>query len=253
MPPPEDRAALLRFLNMMNYLSKFIKNYSEKTAVLRELLHNDVTSDWTESHQQTFDSLKEELANPPVLKFFDPAKSVILSVDASKGGLGAACLQEEAPVAFASRALSDAETRYAQIEKELLAAVFACRKFHDFVYGLQVTIETDHKPLISIVNKPLNAAPARLQRMLLQLQKYNLQFVYKKGKELYIADALSRAYPEEAPEEAEFEHGVMTVLSISPARMTELQRETLADPSMQKLGKYIKKDGLHMNEAFLLI
>ena len=240
MPPPEDRAALLRFLGMMNYLSKFIKNYSEKTAVLRELLHNDVTWDWTESHQQAFDSLKEELANPPVLKFFDPAKSVILSVDASKGGLGAACLQEEAPVAFASRALSDAETRYAQIEKELLAAVFACRKFHDFVYGRQVTIETDHKPLISIVKKPLNAAPARLQRMLLQLQKYNLQFVYKKGKELYLADALSRAYPEETPEEAEFEHDVMTVLSISPARMTELQRETLADPSMQKLGKYIK-------------
>ena len=61
MPPLEDRAALLRFLGMMNYLSKFIKTYSEKTAVLRELLHNDVTWDWTESHQQAFDSLKEEL------------------------------------------------------------------------------------------------------------------------------------------------------------------------------------------------
>ena len=154
-----------------------------------------MTWDWTESHQQALDSLKEELANPPVLKFFDAAKSVILLVDASKGGLGAACLQEEAPVVFASRALSDAEKRYAQIEKELLAAVFACRKFHGFVYGRQVTIETDNKPLISIVKKLLNAAPARLPRMLLQLQKNNLQFVYKKGKELYLADALSRAYP----------------------------------------------------------
>ena len=165
----------------------------------------------------------------------------MLSVDASKSGLGAACLQNEAPVAYASRALTDCETRYAQIEKELLAAVFACKKFHDFIYGRQVTIETDHKPLISIVKKPLHAAPARLQRMLLQLQRYNLQFLYKKGNELYLADTLSRAYPVEDPEEMEFEYDVMTVLSISPERMTELQQQTLSDPSMQKLARFIKE------------
>ena len=119
---------------------------------------------------------------PPVLKYIDPDKPVVLSIDSSKSGLGTACLQEDAPVAFASRALSDAETRYAQIEKELLAAVFACKKFHDFAYGRKVIIETDHKPLITIVKKPLHAAPARLQRMLLQLQRYNLELIYKKGK-----------------------------------------------------------------------
>ena len=166
---------------------------------------------------------------------------MVLSVDASKSGLGAACLQDDAPVAFASRALSDAETRYAQIEKELLAAVFACRKFHDFIYGRRVTIETDHKPLITIVKKPLHAAPARLQRMLLQLQRFDPQFVYKKGKELFFADTLSRAYPDEPPEETEFEYDVMTVLTISAHRMTKLQRETLADATMQKLAKFIKE------------
>ena len=109
-----------------------------------------------------------------MLKFFDAGKPVVLSVDASKSGLSAACLQEDAPVAFASRALSDAKVRYAQIEKELLAAVFACRKFHDFIYGRILTIETEHKPLITIVKKPLHAAPARLQKMLFQLQRYDL-------------------------------------------------------------------------------
>ena len=69
-------------------------------------------------------------------KFFDAGKPVVLSIDASKSGLGVACLQDYSPVAFDSRALSDAETRYAQIEKELLAAVFACRKFHDFILSL---------------------------------------------------------------------------------------------------------------------
>ena len=212
-----------------------------KTATLRELLHNDVVWNWTETHQQAFERLKDDLTNPPVLKFFDARKPVVLSVDASKSGLGAACLQDDAPVAFASRALSDAETRYAQIEKELLAAVFACRKFHDFIYGRRVTIETDHKPLITIVKKPLHAAPARLQRMLLQLQRYDLQFVYKKGKELFLADTLSRAYPDEPPEETEFENDVMTVLSISADMMAELQRETLADATMQKFAKFIKE------------
>ena len=102
----------------------------KKTATLRELLHNDVVWNWTETHQQAFDRLKDDLTNPPALKVFDAGKPVVLSVDTSKSGLGAACLRDDAPVSFASSALSDAETRYAQIEKELLAAVFACRKFH---------------------------------------------------------------------------------------------------------------------------
>ena len=77
--------------------------------------------------------------------------------------------------------------------------------------------------------------------MLRQLQRYDLQVVYKKGKELFLADTLSRAYPDEPPEETEFEYDIMTVLSISADRMTELQREILADASMQKLVKFIKE------------
>ena len=78
----------------------------------------------------------------------------------SKSGLGAVCLQDGSPVAYASRVMTKTESRYAQIEKELLAAVFACTKFYDFTYGNKVVIETDHKPLITIVKKPLHIAPA---------------------------------------------------------------------------------------------
>lgn len=240
MPKPDNQAALQRFLGMTNYLNKYIQDYSEKTAPLRELLHHDVIWSWTDSQQQAFDLLKEDLTHPPVLAYFDPAKPVILSVDASKSGLGAACLQYNVPVAFASRALTDTETRYAQIEKELLAAVFACRKFHDFIYGRKVTIETDHKPLITIVKKPLHSAPARLQRMLLQLQRYDLEFIYKKGKELFLADTLSRAYQDEITEEPELDLEVMTVLPISTPRITEIQNATSADSTMQKLTTFIR-------------
>ena len=89
--------------------------------------------------------------------------------------------------------MKDHEQRYAQIEKELLAVCFACTKFHDYIYGKDIIVETDHQPLVTIVKRPLHNAPARLQRMLLQLQKYNITLVYKKGKELFLADTLSRA------------------------------------------------------------
>ncbi len=93
--------------------------------------------------------------------------------------VGAALLQEGQPVAFTSRALTSTETNYAQIEKELLAIVHACDRFDQFVIGREITVETDHKQLEMILRKPLFAAPKRLQRMMMQLQKYNLKVVHK--------------------------------------------------------------------------
>ena len=146
-----------------------------------------------------------------------------LSVDASKSGLGAVYLQYGNPVAFASRALTEDESRYAQVEKELLAATFTCQKFHDFIYGREAIIETDHKPITAILNKSLHTAPACLQRMLLQLQRYNLRFIYRRGTELHVADVLSRAYITEEPGvEDDDQLDVLSLWSISPLRMAGL-------------------------------
>ena len=99
---------------------------------------------------------------------------------------------------------------------------------------------TDHKPLTAIVNKPLHTAPACLQRMLLQLQRYNLKFIYMRGTQLYVADALSRAYTNEEPgTEGDDQLHVLSFTSISPTHMAQLQRHTLADPVMQKLAHFI--------------
>ena len=99
--------------------------------------------------------------------------------------------QDGQPVAYASRALTQTESHYAQIEKELLAIVFACERFTDYIYGrASVNIETDHKPLEIIFQKPLSQAPKRLQRMLLRLQKFDLQVKYLKEPQLLIADTL---------------------------------------------------------------
>lgn len=131
-PPscPEEKQGLLRFLGMTNYLVKFIPGYSELTAPLPELLHQDVDWCWLEPHTAAFTKLKEVIASPPVLKYFDVHQPVVLSADASQHGLGAVCLQNNRPVAFAWRTLTETESHYAQIEKELLALVYACTKFH---------------------------------------------------------------------------------------------------------------------------
>ena len=120
----------------------------------------------------------------------EPLFCAFTACDASDTGLGAILLQLQQPVSFASRALTQTETRYAQIEKELLAIVFACEKFGRDI----VNVETDHKPLEEIFKKSLCDAPARLQWMLLRLQRYNLKVRYKKGPLMLIADTLSRAY-----------------------------------------------------------
>ena len=84
--------------------------------------------------------------NPePVLSYFDPNQSLILQCDASETDLGAAIQQKGRPVAFACRALTDIETRYAQIEKELLPVVFGLEKFHQYTYERDVTVQSDHK------------------------------------------------------------------------------------------------------------
>ena len=70
----------------------------------------------------------------------------MIQCDASEKGLGAALLQEGQPIAFASRALTDTETRYAQIEKEMLAIVFAAEKFDQYTFGHSVTVQSDKNP-----------------------------------------------------------------------------------------------------------
>lgn len=93
----------------------------------------------------------------------------MLQCDAFETGLGATLLQEGQPVAYASRSFTDTERTYAQIEKELLAIVFGAEKFNQYTCGRKVVVESDHKSLEVIYQKPFVAAPKRLQRMLLRL------------------------------------------------------------------------------------
>ena len=140
---------------------------------------------WLDNHDNALDEIKRLITAKPVLKYYDPKLHLVLQSDASETGLGATIMQENQPIAYAS------EARYAQIEKELLSVIFGLERFHQYTYGRTVQVRSDHKPLESILKTPLHAAPTRLQRMLLQLQKYDIRLQYTPGKEMYIADNLN--------------------------------------------------------------
>ncbi|CAK1595202.1 unnamed protein product [Parnassius mnemosyne] len=198
MPKPGNKKDVERSLGLITYVGAFIPNLSDKTLLLRELLKKETEWHWDERHDECLKVIKQCLSKPPVLRHYDLDLPITILVDANKSGLGACLMQKGMPVCYASKSLSKAEQRYAQIEKELYACVFACERCHAYIYGrTDVVIETDHKPLVSIIKKPIVDSPSRLQRMLLKLQRYTFKLVYKAGKHLFIADALSRAYEPE--------------------------------------------------------
>ena len=164
MPAPTDKAGVQRLLGLAQYLSKFLPHPSDITKPLRELTQNDVQWAWGTAQQTVLEALKEAVVTTPVLRYYNLEEEVTLQCNASQFRLGAALLQNGQPVAYVSQALTDAETRYAQIEKELLAIVFACERFEPYMYGRDlIQVETDHRPLEAIFVKPLNSAPKRPQ------------------------------------------------------------------------------------------
>jgi len=98
------------------------------------------------------------MSSSPVLAFYDVTKPVTIQSDASQCGLGACLVQDGKPIAYASRSMASAKN-YAQIEKEMLSIIYAVQKFIQYVYGQpSVLVESDHKPIESIMKKTLDRA-----------------------------------------------------------------------------------------------
>ena len=160
---------------MVNYLAQFIRDMSQLTHNMKLLLKENSLFWWTKSHEANFQRLKESISSDTCLMYFDTSKPITLQVDASQVGLGGLLLQEDSqgrtrPVAYESKALTPCETRYANIDREMLAAAWGCIKFHHYLYGRKLVCQSDHKPLEDIHLKHLSDTPPRLQRLLLKLQ-----------------------------------------------------------------------------------
>ena len=153
LPAPTNVTKLQEFLGTVTYLSPFICGLSTLTAPLWELLRKDVDFTWNASYEATFERVKQAVVSNTTLRYFDPSLPVTIQVDASQVGLGTLLLQNNKPVAFTSKALTDAECRYTNIEREMLAIVFRAERFCTYIYGRSFMIQSAHKLLESISRK----------------------------------------------------------------------------------------------------
>ena len=150
LPVPTNVTKLQEFLSLVVYPSPFIPGLSTLTAPLNELLKKDTDFSWNHTYDATSQWVKKAVISDTTLRYFDPSLPVTIQINASQVGLGAALLQNGKPVAFASKALTKTKCLYANIEREMLAAVFGVERFQTYVYGRSFTIESGYKPLESI-------------------------------------------------------------------------------------------------------
>lgn len=189
---PTNKSEVRSLLGLVTYLARFCPRLSEVNKPLRDLTKESVDFCWEGAQEQSFSKIKDLVVNAPVLALFDPNKEVTVNVDASKHSLGAVLLQEGKPVEYAAQSLTPTQCMYGQVEKEMLAIQFGLTHFHQYVYGREVLVETDHQSLVRISKKPLNECTPRLQRMKMRIQHYQYTVKHVPGKKMYLSDYLSR-------------------------------------------------------------
>ena len=128
MSRPKDVEGVQRLNGFVNYLSKFLPRLADHMEPIRRLTRQDTEFNWTEEQENAFREMKRLVTTAPVLCYYDPKAELEIQCDASKKGLGAALLQRGQPIAYTSRALTETEQQYAQIEKEMLAIIFSLEK-----------------------------------------------------------------------------------------------------------------------------
>ncbi|KRZ14128.1 Transposon Tf2-8 polyprotein [Trichinella zimbabwensis] len=197
-PTPKNKQQLQAFLGLLNFYHSFLKDKATVAEPLHRLLDKNARWTWTGKHEKAFRDVKRLLSSDAVLTHYDSKKPLVLLCDASPHGIGAVLCHklsstQEIPIAFYSRTLSTTERNYAQIDKEALAVIAGVKKFHEYLYGRQFTIITDHKPLLGLF-APKKETPQILSPRMLRwstlLNAYNYAINYRPGKEIANADAL---------------------------------------------------------------
>ena len=224
---------------MINYLGQHIKNMAELTANLRLLLRKDFFQ-WTEPWSQLpkVEGQHQQWCMSDVLWLFQASKFAGRGIQVRSRGC---FLQEDnhgkvRPVAYASKSLIPAETRYANVEREMLAVVWVCIKFHHYLYGRKFVYQSDHKPLEDIHLKYLSDAPPRLERLLLKLQPYDITTKYVTGCQVPVADVFSRVSPSGRTEIQGLDVNINEITpDLSHIQVETIQQASKEDPILQLL------------------
>ncbi|VEN45577.1 unnamed protein product, partial [Callosobruchus maculatus] len=198
-PCPKSQHQLRQFLGLLGYFRKFIKDFARKTAPLTKLLKKNFKWEWSETHLEIFNSLKNQICSKPILAIFNPKLPIVVYTDASRDGLAGILTQRndniENPIAFFSKQTTNAEKNYHSFELELLAIVRTLEKFRYYLLGQEFTIFTDCNAVKNAWNK--QSIVPRIARWILMLQDFSFNIVHRAGSQKQHVDALSRAFNEE--------------------------------------------------------
>lgn len=193
-PVPRTVKELRGLIGAVNYYRRFIPNMANIIKPLTKLLSKGARFEITPEVEAAINECKKILCSDQILRFPDFTKQFRVTTDASQVALGAVLSQihgdDDMPIAFASKQLNPAETRYSAIERELLGIVWAVEYFRPYLYGRKFLILTDHKPLVW--TDKLKETSARISRWKERLAPYNWEIQHKKGVENVVADWLSR-------------------------------------------------------------
>ena len=194
-PTPANVTQLQSFLGLANYYRRFVHGFSRVAAPLTALCSPKTEGwPWTSAHDEAFTALKLALTSAPIIHPPDLSKPFTVTTDASKFAIGAVLTQGAFPelrtIAYESRKQTPAERNYPVHDKEMLAIVYALRKWRHYLKGQPVVIITDHKSLEYFATQPhLNE---RQTRWMGELAEYDYTIVHRPGKSNVVADALSR-------------------------------------------------------------
>lgn len=246
-PTPTNVSELRSFLGVVNFYGSFIPSLSTKLAALHNLLRNDVEWKWTDECESAFRNVKECLCSSPVLAHYDPKLPLVVACDASPYGIASILShrypdKSERPIAFASRALTESEKNYAQIDREALAVIYGVKKFNEYIFGRQFILITDNRPLCHILapEKPIpNVAAARIQRWAVYLGAHNYIIEHRPATEHANVDGLSRL-PLPTTNHKKVKENMFTVSQIEllPLTSTDIAQQTCKDPILSKVYHY---------------
>ena len=194
---PTTVKELQRFLGMINYYRRFIKNAAGHLYHLFSALEGKPkVLKWTPEMQGSFEAIKEALASATLLHHPRHDAQLALTADASKVAMGAVLEQRGPkgwePLAYFSKKLSTPQGEWPPFDRELLAAFRAIRHFRHMVEGRQFTLYTDHNSLVPALRKKAEPHTARQTYQLSAISEYTTDLRYIEGKANVVADALSR-------------------------------------------------------------
>lgn len=248
--PPKTKKQIQSFLGFINFYRKFIRDLSQDTEQLSALVKKDTKWIWGTAQQQAFENIKEKFLEDIIIQFPDFTREFYINTDASTTHVGAELYQikedgRHQSLGFASRTLNSAERNYNTTELELLAIVFACKKFRHYLLGHQVKVLTDHHALTFLNTCQL--LNSRLVRWSTFLQEYQLEIIHIPGRENIGADMLTR-YPQSPTEEPQASTrniiiNKLTLLNYS----SELRKQFKELPALQQADEHIQKLKLRMN------